>query len=712
MSLNTAAEKCPVLVKSLIAMTAELGAVLGIYTVFNAVKKIKNALSVAGAAATAAETAATAAETAATTAQTAAQWGLNAAMDASPIGTIIGLVGVLTVGITALVELENQHKEQVENSLMPASQMQADELERLNGLYDCACEKYGELDAQTLRLKGQIDDLTVSFENEKQTVGEFYDACDDLIAQTDELINSYQSAISEANGEEQSTMVLIQRLEDLSNISNKTAAEENAMRAAFNKIKEDLPDLNIEFEDLVQNSEDFVENMKKVAKQKANTKKYEESLNVYADLITKEKEYNDSIEKASALQKSYFTDADYNTFGGYTDIDAAQDAYSQIEELKALLDEVIEQKAEIENTWNVEAAAAKESGGEQVTVYEAMETAIGNVADQTENLLTAYNEMYQAAYNSVNGQFALWDQAAEVSAISVDTVNANLEGQAKYWSDYNSNIETLLGKADGIDGLRDVIASFSDGSAESVNMIAGMVAALTSGSDDDLKKMVENWKEVQEEQKKTAEALADTKLDFEQQMNDIQSTVADAVEKMNMEDSAKASAQATIQAYADAIAQGKTAVTDAAESVKNALEGALNGSPVLKDFIIGEHFTHRQQKLDTGFNAYASGTDYAQSGYALVGENGPELVRFSGGEEVYTANETKAVLGQHPLSSRYSRDSGNTGSGQVTITISPNFTINGNADKETLDYAADKIVEMVKDALRNEQIDIRRGAYV
>lgn len=43
-------------------------------------------------------------------------------------------------------------------------------------------------------------------------------------------------------------------------------------------------------------------------------------------------------------------------------------------------------------------------------------------------------------------------------------------------------------------------------------------------------------------------------------------------------------------------------------------------------------------------SGYATGTDNATSGLHLVGEAGPELVRFSGGEKVYNANETRNML--------------------------------------------------------------------
>ena len=42
---------------------------------------------------------------------------------------------------------------------------------------------------------------------------------------------------------------------------------------------------------------------------------------------------------------------------------------------------------------------------------------------------------------------------------------------------------------------------------------------------------------------------------------------------------------------------------------------------------------------------YARGTASAQKGVALVGEEGPELVEMSGGEKVYTARQTRKLLG-------------------------------------------------------------------
>ncbi len=98
---------------------------------------------------------------------------------------------------------------------------------------------------------------------------------------------------------------------------------------------------------------------------------------------------------------------------------------------------------------------------------------------------------------------------------------------------------------------------------------------------------------------------------------------------------------------------------------------------------------------------YAGGTNYAESGLALVGEKGPELVRMSGGEQVYNAAETKAIL------------SGG-GSYETHITIAPQFMVSGgaNVDESTLREWGKKLAEMVKEELREEEIDRRRSAYI
>lgn len=72
--------------------------------------------------------------------------------------------------------------------------------------------------------------------------------------------------------------------------------------------------------------------------------------------------------------------------------------------------------------------------------------------------------------------------------------------------------------------------------------------------------------------------------------------------------------------------------------------GQLSGKKVKMDVDIKtpDIPTVDELKRQQRGKGYASGTKSAASGYAWVGENGPELVKFNGGEEVLNANQSLA----------------------------------------------------------------------
>ena len=70
--------------------------------------------------------------------------------------------------------------------------------------------------------------------------------------------------------------------------------------------------------------------------------------------------------------------------------------------------------------------AASRAADTNAALWESMES----VRDRAQALAEAYEEAYGAAYSSVSGQYALWDQAAEVSVVSAGKINESLESQA------------------------------------------------------------------------------------------------------------------------------------------------------------------------------------------------------------------------------------------------------------------------------------------
>lgn len=383
------------------------------------------------------------------------------------------------------------------------------------------------------------------------------------------------------------------------------------------------------------------------------------------------------------------------------DADAVSDAEAEI----ALAEEAVKNLTASMN----EGTGASEEAAAQVSEFQA---AISGVQEKINALVESYNEAYSAAYESISGQYQLWDEAAKVVATSAGSINSALESQITYWQDYNANLQSLTDRSADIEGLSDMIASFADGSSDSVNAIAGMAGA----TDEQLATMVANWKTLQQEQQNAAGSVADLKTDFTATMDELQTALAEDIEAMDLGDEAKASAQATIQGFIDGAVGMLPQVTAAYNRVAAAARAALSASGT---------------GTAGSIPGYAVGTQSAAPGFALVGENGPELVYFNGGEQVMTAEETAAmresmeiqaitfapqllealhaIHGDGALSAEPGAGSG-TGSVELQIV----FQINGGASSETVEALreyGDEFAERVLEVMEEAGIDTARRAY-
>ena len=381
------------------------------------------------------------------------------------------------------------------------------------------------------------------------------------------------------------------------------------------------------------------------------------------------------------------------------------DAVSEAEAEIALAEEAVKNLTASMN----EGTGASEEAAAQVSEFQA---AISGVQEKINALVESYNEAYSAAYESVSGQYQLWDEAAKVVATSAGSINSALESQITYWQDYNANLQSLTDRSADIEGLSDMIASFADGSSDSVNAIAGMAGA----TDEQLATMVANWKTLQQEQQNAAGSVADLKTDFTATMDELQTALAEDIEAMDLGDEAKASAQATIQGFIDGAVGMLPQVTAAYNRVAAAARAALSASGT---------------GTAGSIPGYAVGTQSAAPGFALVGENGPELVYFNGGEQVMTAEETAAMRESMEIQAitfapqllealhaihgdgALSAEPG-AGSGAGSVELQIVFQINGSASSETVEALreyGDEFAERVLEVIEEAEYDRRRVSF-
>ena len=116
---------------------------------------------------------------------------------------------------------------------------------------------------------------------------------------------------------------------------------------------------------------------------------------------------------------------------------------------------------------------------------------------------------------------------------------------------------------------------------------------------------------------------------------------------------------------------------------------------------------------------YAVGTESAAPGFAIVGENGPELVYFNGGESVLTASETRREMESAsvtPMSAELPESSGSSSArSTVPISLSPVYHISGISDtaelQNVLNAQNDSLRELVLEIVKDAEDDDFRGRY-
>jgi flagellar biosynthesis chaperone FliJ len=368
-------------------------------------------------------------------------------------------------------------------------------------------------------------------------------------------------------------------------------------------------------------------------------------------------------------------------------MDAAEEAANEaqaaweraVQEAEANRTLIAELESEITQRSEETSAAVAE---EVITV----ESIIGNYTEQIDTLSEAYRVAYQAAYDSITGQYKLWDDVAEVSAKSVDDVTTSLQNQKKYWEDYNTNIQTLLGYSGEIEGLSGMVAEFGDGSADSVNMIAGMAEAANSGHPEKIQEMVAAWQENKKAQDEAAQSLGDLVTNYSENMAEIQDELAADVEAMDYSDEAYAAATSTLQSFIDGANDMLPAVQRAYSQIAAVANDALTQS------YYRQYYSYRNGR------GYASGTDNASPGLHLVGENGPEIVAMHGGEHVLDAYRTQELLNastREPLVAMPASSS----FGAENVNVNTTFQIQGVSSPEDFESRMPEIEERLKGAV-------------
>lgn len=644
-----------------------------------------------------------------------------------PITAIAAAIAAVTAAALFLVDAFQEDLGEVEG-LTATTREQYYELQDLNAEYEEACEKYGETSEEALRLKYQVDDLTASYEANKQTVEEFTAEVDALVQSHDELISSYEEGMATIDQNEVGTLSLIQKLEDLASTTNRTAAQEEQMKAVIDQLNTDLPELALSYDDVASSTEKSIEAMKQAAEAQAEQERQAEQKQAYVDLLKEQANLEEEIAKAEEnvrLEQERMDNMSgwdhFWTGGEWDDLEAYQAA---LDELNAAYAENQAALQGIEDDWAGVAEAAEEAAESPSSYEEAVSIAYENVRAKVEELCAAYDEAYQAALESFEGQFGLFDEAEADMDATVANAQAALDSQLAYWESYSANVETLKNTSAEDLGVTQenyeaLMAYAQSGSEEAAGLAASMAEAINSGNTEAVAALAETVGQVQAAKETAAAAVADWQTDFTAQMNAIEQEMQDTINGMDLSEEASAAASSTINSYANQIRAGKNGAVSAAREVASAVTSALSSANatihvnVTSSGSVAGHAkgtTNAESVFLAGEQgpelvarpaaAYASGTTDSTD-YFIAGENGPELIVGEQGSTVFPTQETDRLIAalnekRQPLQVFTSGGGSETSSGRETaqeqvkrilleIAGSGAIEVSGNgADRETV----------------------------
>lgn len=509
--------------------------------------------------------------------------------------------------------------------------------------------------------------LATSADDAAESVEEMTEASRNLESVVLESEAAYTAARDEIEGNAVLARQYADRLQELENQQSMTAAEAEEYAATIEKLRVVLPDLNVEIDEqtgLLQDGADAlqyqIDNWYELAVAQALQDKCKEQIQAQAEA---EAELNKNLYTRERLETEIAVAKDNQRKAA----DAAEDAYLKYQKLSAKYQEeesnriagiktMTDEEFEALHTGYITAQADYDRLSQEATDYELKaselevqldntneaieennrvieETAVlveeaknvydyytdsvsnasqvnskaaeaaQNWAEASEALKAAYDEAYAAARSSIEGQIGLFQAFDPVVATSASSLIEALDSEIAYMDEYSRNMQ--IASERGIDAA--ILQQLNDGSAESAKILAGLAAA----TDAEIKEINDKWGQVDQGKDKFADSMAE----YSGVVEDEKSVMVDLAAAIGID-------------MSDALTQG---LLDGIDDYEAAWRQYHVEQAALSPYKIGA-------------SAYASGTISASPGLAIVGENGPELVFFRGGERVLTADETREAM--------------------------------------------------------------------
>lgn len=655
----------------------------------------------------------------------------TAVLQANPLvkGAMIavGIAGVVA-GVASFTNVIKSNTDAVEDYNGTLEQCST-EIDNTRTAYENVCNMYGAESQAAQGLASELETLNAQYQKGGGFAADYAQRLEESKEALTSFTTEYNSKMDSIDKDWQNGMVAVAQLEALSKQSELTNADLDMMSQYADYLNNTF-NCNIEvdydtgkltgFDPTNINSQMVkiaMDNRKQAASESVTsadfTNSYLDGLKELKDFETEYKIVKDEITKS-------MNDPGHANMTGYTMSEANEYFGKKIAEAQKVVDgykntafeafsimdnpdgaeEFLKTIEDTANAYNDLGKSAKDAQ-KALTPEEAISEVWAAKEEEINQLAQAYDEAYTAIRTDLDGLFGLFEEASInlENTLSLDGAIDNLESQIDYFNQYEEALSRLSDM--GVDNS--IIEQLDPEQAVAFAQQLGEMD--TSQAAAKIEELNGSFDKLSEAKDKVAEKMADVETEFSEKLDDIKKRLGEAVDDMELGKEAADSAKLTMDGYISQLkSSGDTAVQQA-QSIASRITAALSvdvSSAVSNAAAAVRGFT-------ANVNAYASGTLSAEPGIALVGEEGPELVRFKGGETVYTADETEQIINGYadnhfsipPSESPVKKFENKTESvsrREVDLNINGKGSINvkSNMDKEQV---ADILIENLKPAL-------------
>ena len=365
----------------------------------------------------------------------------------------------------------------------------------------------------------------------------------------EETKTAYEELSASMEEEQAATAATAASLRELLEVEEKSALQKDLIAQKVDELNAAIPELGLAYDKEKDSLEGLTAaELESAIQRAAAQEEYEAQVARLSELDTERIEIENQLTEARlALNEAEETGA------GNT-----RTLQNNIDELTAAQEENAAQIAELEE----ESREYGEKQAEAAAKTEAMTETVEGLISEMTALQTSYEESYNSAMESIEGQLGLFEELDGSAQTSIGNLIDTLKGQVEYMDTYAANIQRAmeLGVDEGL------IKKLSDGSEES----AQILAAIVEGGEEDIAALNEQLAKVEEGKENFSNTVAEMETDFSDKMEELVRDLDKAIQDMDLSDDAYNVGMDNIQGLIDGAARQRQALINEYTSMARA----------------------------------------------------------------------------------------------------------------------------------------------